>query len=578
MTDGNSQNVSTLMPLLRATSDPRLVILLDTALPSLTLSNSRDEAMVSMAGVGAWLGDIAHFRCEWRWRRVSRCDFREQFVRRMALLCLLMTFGAIAPSAEAAPADDLSACKSGRGDAAIEACTRAIASGKFKDSEVGAAYNNRALLLTAKGEHDQAIASYNEAVRLIPNDAIILSNRATARYRKGDHDRAIADFDRSLALKPRDNVTFRGRGNAWFRKGDYDRAAADFGAAISIDPKDAVAYNNRAYAFERKGDLARAVADFTEALRLDSKSTPSLFGRGRALELKGDFARALDDHRAALTLDPNDQFVREAVRRLEKKLAPAAGAKPLPVPPVVAPDASSPAQLERRVALVIGNSRYAHVPALPNPGNDAAALAATLRRIGFAKVTLLTDLTRDSLIEALKALSTDATTADWAVVYFAGHGIELGGINFLLPIDAKLTSDRDAGREAIRLEQVLDAVAGARKLGVVIFDACRDNPFVNTILRTMGSTRSGGQGLAPVDPEGATFLAYAAKHGQTALDGAGTNSPFMAAVLKQLEGPAVELSLMFRRVRDEVMRVTQRKQEPFTYASLPAEEFYFRKP
>jgi tetratricopeptide (TPR) repeat protein len=497
-------------------------------------------------------------------------------VRLATLLCMLMPFGAFAPFAAAAPADDLPACKSGRGDAAIEACTRVIASGKFKDSDVAIAYNNRALALTAKGEHNLAIASYNEALRLAPNDAIILSNRATAWYRKGDQDRAIADFDRSLALKPRDNVTLRGRGNAWFRKGDYDRAAADFSATTSIDPKDAVAYNNRAYAFERKGDLPRAIADFTEALRLDSKSTPSLFGRGRALELKGDFAGALNDHRAALTLDPSDQFVREAVRRLEKKLAPAP-AKPLPGAPIVTPDTSSPAQLERRVALVIGNSRYSHVPALSNPGNDAAALAAMLRRIGFAKVTLHTDLSRDSLIEALKALSTDATAAEWAVVYFAGHGIELGGINFLLPIDAKLTSDRDAGHEAVRLEQVLDAVGGAKKLGVVIFDACRDNPFVNTILRTMGSTRSGGQGLAPVDPEGATFVAYAAKHGQTALDGAGTNSPFMVAMLKQLEGPAVELSLMFRRVRDEVMRVTQRKQEPFTYASLPAEEFYFRK-
>jgi uncharacterized caspase-like protein len=302
-----------------------------------------------------------------------------------------------------------------------------------------------------------------------------------------------------------------------------------------------------------------------------------LFGRGRALELKGDFARALADHRAALALDASDQFVSDAVRRLEKKLALAPSANPLLVAPTATPDAS-PARLERRVALVIGNSRYAHVPSLPNPRNDAAALAETLNRIGFVKVTLHTDLVRDSLIDALKAFSADAATADWAVVYFAGHGIELGGVNFLLPVDAKLASDRDAGREAIRLEQVLDAVGGAKKLGVVIFDACRDNPFVDTILRTMGSTRSGGQGLAPVDPEGATFVAYAAKHGQTALDGLGSNSPFTMALLKQLEGPAVELNLMFRRVRDEVMRMTQRKQEPFTYASLPAEEFYFRKP
>jgi hypothetical protein len=113
-----------------------------------------------------------------------------QLMRLLTLLCMLATFGAFAPFATAAPADDLSACKSGRGDAAIEACSRVIASGKFKDSDVATAFNNRALALTAKGAH--AIANYNEAIRLAPHDAIILSNGATAWHRKGDHVRAIA--------------------------------------------------------------------------------------------------------------------------------------------------------------------------------------------------------------------------------------------------------------------------------------------------------------------------------------------------------------------------------------------------
>ena len=338
----------------------------------------------------------------------------------------------------------------------------------------------------------------------------------------------------------------------------------------------ATSYINRGGAYSDRGDYERAIADFNEAIRLDPKYAAAYFGRGRAYELKSDFANALSDFRAALGLAPGDTYVAEAVRRIERKLAARTEPKP-PVsksvePPVV------PGQPEARIALIIGNGSYANFGALPNPGNDAKAIAAALNGIGFKTVTLLFDLPRERLLDALKTFAREAEKADWALIYFAGHGLELGWVNYLVPVDAKMSSDRDASFEAIELQKVLDAVGGAKKIGLVILDACRDNPFVKTMTRSMASTRSIGRGLAHIEPEGATLVAYAAKHGQVAEDGAGKNSPFVTALIKNLETPGLEINLLFRKVRDDVMAVTGRRQEPFVYSSLPGEAFYFRKP
>jgi uncharacterized caspase-like protein len=233
---------------------------------------------------------------------------------------------------------------------------------------------------------------------------------------------------------------------------------------------------------------------------------------------------------------------------------------------------------ESRVALVIGNSRYANTSVLTNPKNDATALASALERVGFTRVTLKLDQSREQVMQALKTFAAEADRADWAVVYFAGHGMEVGGTNYLVPIDAKLASDRDVGFEAVPLEQVLQAVDGARKLRLVVLDACRDNPFVKTMAKTGGKSRSIGNGLANVEPEGATLVAYAAKHGQVALDGTTANSPFVTSLIKNLATPGLEINLLFRKVRDEVLTETGKRQEPFTYGSLPSEAFYFKKP
>jgi hypothetical protein len=197
-----------------------------------------------------------------------------------------------------------------------------------------------------------------------------------------------------------------------------------------------------------------------------------------------------------------------------------------PKPPV------APAPPETRVALVIGNGTYSNVGSLPNARTDAEKIAATLRRVGFTTVTLSLDLPREKISEALQSFAALADRADWAMVYYAGHGIEFGGANYLIPTDAKIMSDRDISFEAVSLDQVMIAVEGAQKLRLVILDACRDNPFARTMRRTM-PTRSLGRGLTRIEPEGATLVVFAAKDGQVANDGeAGGNSPFATAFAK----------------------------------------------
>jgi uncharacterized caspase-like protein len=228
----------------------------------------------------------------------------------------------------------------------------------------------------------------------------------------------------------------------------------------------------------------------------------------------------------------------------------------------------------RRIALVIGNSAYRAATALGNPKRDTELVARTLRSTGF-EVTLVSDLGRDRFLAALQSFARDVREADWAVVYFAGHGIEIDGVNYLVPVDARLETDRDVKLEAISLEQVLAAAEGAHRLRLVLLDACRNNPFTRMRSTTPG-TRGLSRGLAPVEPTSGTLVVYAAKHGQAALDGGGNgNSPFAAALAQNLPTPGVEVDRLFRIVHDDVMMATGGDQEPFTYGSLPGREHYY---
>lgn len=238
------------------------------------------------------------------------------------------------------------------------------------------------------------------------------------------------------------------------------------------------------------------------------------------------------------------------------------------------------AQAAKRVALVIGNSDYQHASKLPNPRNDARDMAAAFDRLGF-EVTRLDNLGFGEMRRTLGEFSDNAFGADMAVVFYAGHGMEVNKQNYLIPTDARLATDRAISYEAVPLELVTEAVSGAKGLKLVMLDACRNNPFAASMELT-NPNRSIGRGLARVEPVAGTLVSFAAKEGTVASDGDGDNSPYTEALLEHLEEPGLEINFLFRKVRDKVMEQTSNQQQPFTYGSLPAEEIFLvgtpRKP
>ncbi len=244
----------------------------------------------------------------------------------------------------------------------------------------------------------------------------------------------------------------------------------------------------------------------------------------------------------------------------------------------------------KRVALVIGNGLYAHASVLANPGNDARGMAAALTRIGFSGVspdgqdftvsfktpgvTALANLEYNPLRRALAAFGRAAEHADQAVLYYAGHGIEVGGSNYLIPVDAKLAHAKDVEFETASLMQVLGAVDGTHGLRLVVLDACRDNPFRARLF----PSREVSRGLRAIEPAGNILVAYAAKHGTVALDGKGSNSPYATALLAHLEEPGLEIVDLFREVKDEVLEATGNRQEPYLYGSLGRRREYLVPP
>jgi hypothetical protein len=232
--------------------------------------------------------------------------------------------------------------------------------------------------------------------------------------------------------------------------------------------------------------------------------------------------------------------------------------------------APSVAWAEKRVALVVGNSTYQTVPQLPNPSRDANSVAKMFRYAGFDSVDVAIDVGNLEFKRAIRKFEEKADQADIAVVYYAGHGLEISGTNYLIPVDARLASDRDADDEAIPLERLVSSADGAKRLRLIILDACRDNPFVTSMRRERKvANRAVIGGLGKVEPTSTdTLIAYAARAGSTADDGDGQHSPFTAAVLKNLTIPGLDVRLAFGRVRDEVLKVTDNRQEPFVYGSL----------
>ena len=226
------------------------------------------------------------------------------------------------------------------------------------------------------------------------------------------------------------------------------------------------------------------------------------------------------------------------------------------------------ASAEKRVALVIGNGSYAHIAALPNVRNDASAIAALFKAAKFDAVDVKHNLGVAELRRALREFAGRAADADVAVLFYAGHGIEVGQVNYLIPVDARLVTDFDVEDETVPLDRVLQAMEPAKRLRLVLLDACRENPFAKSMKRTVAA-RSIGRGLGRIEPSITnTLIAFATKPNAIAEDGKGSNSPFTAALVKHLLTPGLDLRIALGHVRDDVLKSTASKQEPYVTGSL----------
>lgn len=226
-----------------------------------------------------------------------------------------------------------------------------------------------------------------------------------------------------------------------------------------------------------------------------------------------------------------------------------------------------------RVALVVGISAYKHTTPLENPSNDATDIAAVLRASKF-DVTVAFDLTKSQFDETLLAFSRRVQGAEVALFYFAGHGLQVNGTNYLVPADAKAEALESLDWELIRLDQVLRTVERASSTNIVFLDACRNNPLARSLARTLGTRSSSvGSGLASIESGVGTLISFSTQPGNVALDGAGRNSPFAAALVRQI-ATAKDLSTILIDVRNEVRTETGGKQVPWEHSAL-TRQFYF---
>ena len=225
---------------------------------------------------------------------------------------------------------------------------------------------------------------------------------------------------------------------------------------------------------------------------------------------------------------------------------------------------------------MIGNADYKTAPLL-NPVNDASDIAAVLQQLGF-KTRLLVDANLKQMAEAIYQFSEDLSRGGTGLFYYAGHGIQVKGENFLIPVDASLRKEFAAQYEAVNLENVLEIMFEARNgVNLVILDACRNNPFV----RQWGKSRLRGRlmtrGLASVKASADMLIAYATEPGGVAIDGDGRNGTYTKYLLRHLASPGLSLEQMFRQVRRGVIEETHGQQIPWESSSL-TRGFYFVPP
>ncbi|MBD2209350.1 caspase family protein [Nostoc linckia FACHB-104] len=223
---------------------------------------------------------------------------------------------------------------------------------------------------------------------------------------------------------------------------------------------------------------------------------------------------------------------------------------------------------QKRVALVIGNSNYQAAIALANPGNDAEDVAQTLGELGFEVIKVI-DGSQKQMDAALERFSAKLSQGTVGVFFYAGHGVQVNGENYLIPINAQLAAEKDVVYETLPVGKVQNAMGKTGTTSIIILDACRDNPFSRRWYRTTNS-----RGLAPIEAFSSSYIAFATAPGSVAADGEGRNGTFTSFLLKHLKTPNLPIENLFKKVRNEVLKATKGKQQPWDSSSL-TDEFFF---
>ena len=430
-----------------------------------------------------------------------------------------------------------------------------------------------------KGEFDRALIDLGKAIEANPRFARAFAERGNVYVYRGETERALADLARALDIDPKLSRAYSVRARAFYNSGDLDRALGDVQRSVELDPKHAPSYKIRGMIYAKRGQADRALAELGHAIEMEPRDAEAYSERAE-VNLRGNRRDlAILDLRKVLSLPARHVRDRDVQIKAAETLTTLTHGPGKPTIQTAEKEQGPPHSVEasgRRIALVIGNSAYSDVGALRNPSKDARLIAASLRRVGFSNVIEKYDLGLAQMLAALKEFGDLAEKSDWAVIYFAGHGMEMNGAGYLIPVDARLEKDSHVPDETVALERLIQKAEFARKLRLIILDACRNNPFATRMLRTGGASRTIGRGGLPaIEPEGDILVAYATKHGTVAQDGMDDNSPFAKALADNIPAPGLDVRVMFGKVRDAVRKATANQQEPYTYGSIGGDLHYF---
>jgi tetratricopeptide (TPR) repeat protein len=506
--------------------------------------------------------------------------------RKIAAFAFLVALFACAPSVQAASQKLWKTCGAGSDlDAAIKACTQML-SGKETNKTKSQILYNRAWAYRNKGEYDLAIADDTRAIELDPKNANAFQDRATAYFQKKDYDLCIADSTRAMELDPKMWQTYNNRGVAYREKGDFDRALADLNRAVELNPSgQGNALFNRGTVYNAKGDYERAIADFSRSISLDQKDAGARKYRAVAYLKTGKFDQARADLISALQIKPDYEDAKATLTELEQAEATAKGtpiqqaaagpsnnvSASAPTAPLVSTPSTIP--LSKRVALVVGNSQYENIGRLDNPVNDAKLIAAALKESGFELVGdgPQIDLDKGELERAVQDFGNRAQGADVALFYYAGHGVQVRGANYLVPVNANPTKETDVDFQMLDANLVLRQMEGAgTRLNLVMLDACRNNPFAGRGLRATNG------GLAQMQAPEGTLISFATEPGTVAQDGSDGNSPYTKALAEIIRTPGLGIFDSFNQVGLKVKQTTGGAQRPWLSSSPIEGAFYFK--